>query len=113
MSTTIDVTVGDTAVTISGTMTQKALGGLPNTGSCTAKVSLIKQDGTRIVDEAPATIGLFDPTTSSVKLSYKLQQADVAAPALVKVRWVFILPDNTKIHAPGPHDGQMYLRINA
>jgi hypothetical protein len=117
MSTTIDITVDDTGVTIAGSFTQQQLGLLESMTGCSAKFSLLKtgEGGTgTIVNEAAATIGAFDQATATVAVSYRLQPADVsAACALAKVRWTLVLADGSKIHAPGPRGEQTYVRINA
>lgn len=114
MSTTIDLTVGDTGVTIAGTFTQRQIGALADLAGCSLKFSLLRVGGgTPIVNEATATLGVLDAAKNSVAVSYRLQAADVAAAIKQAfVRWTFILPDGGKIHAPGPQDEQTIIRIN-
>lgn len=113
-STTIDLTVGDTGVTISGTITQKTLGSLADLTGCSVKFSLLQTGGgAPIVNEVAATLGTLVPATNSVGVSYRLQTADVAnATGTLAVRWKFILADGGVIHSPGSRDAQTYVRIN-
>lgn len=114
MSTTIELTVGDTGITIAGTITQAGIGALADLTGCSAKFSLLQPaGGAPVVNEAAAVLGTFDKANNAVGVSYRLQAADVATAAgQLAVRWVFLLPDGGKIHAPGAHDQQTFVRIN-
>lgn len=114
MSTTIDLTVGDNGVTISGTITQKLLGTLSDLTGYSVKFSLLRVNGQPIVVEAAATLGTLDAPNNSAPVSYRLQATDVAsAEAQAYVRWTLVLPDGGKIHFPGAKDQQTFVRINA
>jgi hypothetical protein len=114
MSTTIELTVGDTGITIPGTIMQREIGQLGNLTGCSLKFSLINTStGAFIVNEATAQLGTFDAASNSVGASYRLQAADVANPvSQAKVRWTFVLPDGGKFHAPGARAQQTFVRIN-
>lgn len=114
-STTIPLTVGDTGVTIKGTITQESLGDLPDLTGCSVKFSLLQTSGgPPVVDEVAATLGTLDQANNSVTVSYRLQAADVAKPTgLLAVRWTFILPDGGEIHAPAAgKDNQTFVQIS-
>lgn len=114
MSTLIKLTVGDTGMTISGSITQTQLKAFQQSDLTSVTFSLIGADGARIVNEASATLGTLNTTTGSVPVSYRLQTADVAnaiAPSFV--RWTLTLADGGKIHAPGDRDSYTFLQIDS
>lgn len=116
MTTTLHLTVADNGMTMRTTITQKELGQLQQSDlvNCSAKFSLLRTGGSPVVNEAAATIGTFTPATNSIDLSYRLQSVDVAsAISDGYLRWVFILPDGGKIHAPGNPADRTLVQIHA
>jgi hypothetical protein len=111
----IGLTIGDTGVTISGTITQRALGSLSNLSGCSVTFSLYPRSGApAIIDARPATLGAFTPSRNQVAVSYRLQSSEVAAPFDdASVEWVLTLADGSKITAPGPGKEQTYLYVAA
>lgn len=114
-STVLGLTVGDSGVTISGTIQQKQMGLLSGLTGCSVLFSLIdRSTGAYIVENADGTLGTLDQANNAVTVSYRLQAADVANPvASAKVRWTFVLPDGGEIHAPSPREPQTYVVISA
>jgi len=104
--TILEITVGDTGFTLAGRIDG---GGLVDLVGCTVTLDLIRTDGggVNMLSAAPATI------TNAVKrrVACKLTNA-VGLPAEVKVRWTVTLPGGAGIvHAPGPEDEQVYLKL--
>lgn len=114
MSTILDITVGDTAIAISGTIEQKQLQFCQQSDLISVKFSLIRPDGTKVVDLADGTIGVLDSVVGTVPVAYRLKAADVANPVAESfVRWELLLADGGKLHAPGQPTAQTIVRINA
>lgn len=105
---TIEITVGDTGMTLSGQLNG---GGLTTLAGCTVTLDVIRTDGGagNLVTGAAATI--TDATNR--KVACKLTSA-VAVAGTGKVRWNVTLPTTGGVlHFPGPADEQVYLTINA
>jgi hypothetical protein len=111
--TTIEITVGDTGITLSGQLNG---GGLTTLAGATITLSLLG------IDEQLRLTGRDRLTTASAtltdgpnrKVSYKLQAADVATPGRFAIRWTVTLPAGAgDVHVPGPKGQYVILQINA
>ena len=115
MSQPLEVTVGDTGVTVSGTFTQLHLGSLANMNGVTVTFTLLRPGnvGNAFIAETAAVLGTFTAATNSVAVSYQLKAADVAsAISSGQIRWALTLSDGTKIHGPSAVEAQTFLKIN-
>lgn len=115
MSHTIQVTVGDNGLTLSGTLSGAGIAGLSSIAGYSVVCSLLAVDGgaNRLVDGS-AVLGALDTVRGTIPVSYKLQTADVAAPAgRWKVRWTLRTPTPENVHFPGALDRQTFLVLNA
>lgn len=113
MSTTTEITVGDTGITLSGTIVHPALKGLLSTAGLSCAVSCKRVGGgPDLFSNQTAIIGALDSVNGTLKVSYRLQAADVDTDGLGTERWVLTLLDGGKITSPGPTGKQTFLQIN-
>lgn len=105
---TIEITVGDTGITLSGQLNG---GSLTTLAGSTVTLDIIRVDGVagNLVTGAAATI-----TNAATRMvACKLTNA-VALAGIGKVRWNVTLPNaGGVVHFPGPDDQQVWLKINA
>lgn len=111
MITTIEITVGDTGIWLSGQLNG---GGLNDLTGCTVKLSILGVDedlrftGRDLMTDESATI------TDAANRRVRCQ----LTPAVVKrgrgiVRWTVTLPASSgDVHVPGPRDSQVVLLVN-
>lgn len=112
-SVTIDLTVGDTGITLSGTIKHPALKGVSSLSGFSLTVSLLHADaGADFFTNKAATLGALDSVKGTLGVSYRLTAGDIGTPGLGKARWALTLPDGGVIHAPGSRDHQTYYRTN-
>ena len=113
MITEIEVTVGDTGITLSGQLNG---GGLTTLAGCTVTLSLLGVDdsdelrltGKNVVVNQAATV----TDSANRRVSYKLTTA-VAARARTIIRWTVALPASAgNISFPGKKSDQTVLIIN-
>lgn len=110
---TVDLTVGDDGVTVSGVFSHTSLTALSSLAGCSMAFSLLSVPrGAAIVNLAAATMGAFSQAAGTIQVSYRLQAADVAAVRTGQVRWRLTLPDGGHVNSPGPQDAQTFLRFN-
>lgn len=114
MSNTVQVTVGDTGVTLSGALSGAGIAAVGSLAGYSLKFSLLAVDGgADLFTDRAAVLGALDTTKGTIAVSCKLQAADVAAPGRWKIRWTLITPTPDQVHFPGPLEKQTFLQINA
>lgn len=116
--TIIEITVGDTGLTLSGQLNG---GGLTTLVGSTVTLSVL---GVELLDDTdtPYRFTGRDLVTAAAatitdgpnrKVAYKLQAADVAKVGKGIIRWAVTLPAGAGVvHFPGPEDQQVVLQIN-
>jgi hypothetical protein len=108
---TIEITVGDTGYTISGTLDAP---GLLTLAGASVTFSLLGIDDelrlTGSVIVAPATATVIDPANR--KVAYHMQSNDVAKRAVGAVRWTANIPGVGVISFPGERGAYLIVRIN-
>jgi hypothetical protein len=114
MSQTLEITVGDTGITISGTITHPRLRQLANTSGMSVTVSCRRIDVREdLFTDQTGTIGTLDATAGTLTVSYRLVAGDVDTPGSGRIKWKLTFSDGSTIRAPGPLDVQTILQINA
>ncbi len=114
MSKTLEITVGDTGITLSGIITHAQLKQLSSTSGMSVKVSC-KRDGggADLFTDRVGSLGTFSQANGTLAVSYRLVAGDVAVPSPGgRVVWALTLADGGVIHSPGPSGKQTILKIN-
>src|SRR5215510_5883800 len=112
MSKTLEITIGDTGLSITGRIVAAALKQFSSSAGMSVTLTLIGIGVGNAVTDASAQITGFDQATGTVFVGYRLQTGDVDTGGKYEARWTLTLADGGKIHSPGPSYEQTFYKIN-